>query len=129
MRDAYFAEARRLAEATNDKATLTTVLAEQGECERYQGRYALAIELYTASLALAQEIGRTDLIVDTLISLAKIALRQGDPQKALALIEPTLPVWEALHQQIGLADAQLLVARAVDHPGRLRTCACRYRRG
>ena len=115
--DAYFTEARRLAKATNDKATLTTVLADQGECERYQGRYAQAIELYTTSLELAREIGRTDLIADRLYSLGIMALRQGDPQKALALIEPTLPVWEALHDQLGLASAQLLVARAVTIQG------------
>jgi predicted ATPase len=118
--DAYFAEARRLAEEMNDKATLSTVLAQQGETERYQGRYARAIELYTASLALAREVGRTDLVIDAVFSLAKMALRQGDPQHALALIEPTLPVWEAIHQRIGLAGAQILVARAVTMQGDYR---------
>ncbi len=73
-----------------DKATLATVLAQQGECVRYEGHYARAIELYTASVELAQEIGRADLVAGTQFSLAKMALRQGDPPKALALIEPTL---------------------------------------
>ena len=116
-RDAYFAEAQRLAEEMGDKATLTTVLVEQGNGERYQGRYAWAAELYAASVSLAQEIGRTDLIVDTLTNLAKLALRQGDPQKALVLIEPTLPVWQTLHQPTGLADAQTLVARGLTVQG------------
>ena len=121
--EAYFAEARRLAEAAGDKATLATVLAQQGECVRYEGHYARAVELYTASVELAQEIGRTDLVAGTQFSLAKMALRQGDPSKALALIEPTLQVWDSSHDGVSMANAQILVARALIMQGEFKQAA------
>ena len=121
--EAYFAEARRLAEEAGDKATLATVLAGQCGCVRYEGHYARAIELYTASVELAQEIGRADLVAGTQFSLAKMALRQGDPLKARTLIEPTLPVWESGHDQVGLANGQILLARALIMQGEFERAA------
>lgn len=115
--ESYFAEARRLAEATGDKATLTTVLAERGETARYQADYPLAIEYYTAGAALAREIGRTDLHVNIVFSLAKMAMRQGDLQRALDLMEPAVSVYESIHDRVGLASAQLLIARALTAQG------------
>lgn len=112
-----FDEAQRLAEESNDRATLATVLSEHGEAERYQGRYAQAVEYYSASLALAQSIGRSDLIASGMISLAKLALRQGEPQKAQTLLVPALEIWEAIHDQVGLTYSQLLLARAVTIQG------------
>ena len=122
--EAYFAEARRLAEEAGDKATLATVLAQQGECVRYEGHYARAIELYTASVELAQEIGRADLVAATQFSLAKMALRQGDAPTALALIDASLPVWESIHDQVGMANVQILVALCADHAGRICPGSC-----
>ncbi len=111
--DACFAEAQCLAEADGDKATLATVLLRQADFARHTGEHARAIELYTASVMLAQEIGRTDLALAALYSLGLMALRQGDPQKAVALIEPNLEVWAALHDRVGLGNAYNLLARAV----------------
>jgi tetratricopeptide (TPR) repeat protein len=71
------------------------------------------MEHYTASLAAAQEIGRTDLIADALYNMSVMALRQGRPQQALALTEQSLPMWEAIHDQVGLASALVVMARAV----------------
>src|SRR5690606_993869 len=68
-------------------------------------------------LALAQAIGRTDLTAGILSALAKLALRQGDPQRARAVIAPTVPVWEALNDRVGLGTAQLAVARAATMEG------------
>ena len=68
--------------------------------------------LFTESLAAAQAIGRTDLAVDAQYSLATIALRQGEPRLALALAEPTLDTWESIHDRMGVASAQLVMARA-----------------
>lgn len=111
--DACFAEAQRLAEEDGDQATLATVLALHGEVERYRGGYARAIELYNASIALAQQIGRTDLLLAAIFDLVRVANRQGEPQRARALIEPYLPVWEALHDLTRLADAKLAAAHAM----------------
>jgi predicted ATPase/transcriptional regulator with XRE-family HTH domain len=110
--DACFAEAQRLAEEDGDKATLATVLWMQAAVERYRGGYARATELYTAGIALAQQIGRTDLALTALYGLGMMAVRQCDPQQARALIEPNLPVWEALHDRLGLAKAKTVVATA-----------------
>jgi predicted ATPase/transcriptional regulator with XRE-family HTH domain len=112
-----FAEARRLALETDDKATLATVLAEQGLAERYRGNYAPAIDLYRESAEVARAVGRTDLFVDTLYSLAVMALRQGNPREAMALLEQSLPFWEAVHDRLGLASAKLVMARALTIQG------------
>lgn len=110
--DAYFAEARHLVEDMHDQASLVTVLIEQGIAERFKGHYWRTRELYAESLAAAQSIGRTDLAVDAQYCLATIALRQGDPRRALALAEPTLGTWESIHDRLGVASAQLVMARA-----------------
>ena len=111
--DACFAEAQCLAEADGDRATLATVLLRQADFARHTGEHAGAIALYTASVTLAQGIGRTDLALAALYSLGLVALRQGDSQKARALIEPNLEVWAALHDRVGLGNATNLLARAV----------------
>jgi tetratricopeptide (TPR) repeat protein len=62
---------------------------------------------------LAQEIGRFDLALAGLFSLGLMAMRQGNPQKAVALVEPNLGMWDALHDRVELGHAYNLLARAV----------------
>lgn len=92
--EAYFAEARRLAEEAGDKATLATVLAQQGECVRYEGHYARAMNFtLPASNSRRRSAGRTWSQPRSSAS-PRWRCGQGDPPHALALIEPTLQVWE-----------------------------------
>lgn len=113
----YMREAQQIARELNDPATLANVLAIEGEAARYEGRYAQAAQLYTASLDLAQQIGRTDLLADSLSSLTMLALRQGLPQKAEQLVEEVLALYESVHDRISWSAAQLIFARTLTLKG------------
>ena len=84
--ETLYADALQIAQRLHDKVTLLQVYAARVELERYQGNYGRAIELCSIGLALAQEAGRSDWANNLSVTMAKLALRQGDILRAQSLL-------------------------------------------
>ena len=108
--DAYFDEALALAQAADDKATLSTVLAERARAHATRAVTTAPPNSTRRAWRWRRPSAAPTSRPASSSALAKLALRQGDPQRAGELIEPTVPVWEALHDRVGLGTAQLAVA-------------------
>ena len=76
-----------LAQAADDKLTLSYVVRHLGFAEMAAGRLDGARELLEESVRLRQEIGFTPGVAAGLLALADLAARAGDRDRALALLD------------------------------------------
>jgi len=76
-----------LAQAADDKLTLSYVVRHLGFAEMAAGRLDGARELLEESVRLRQEIGFTPGVAAGMLALAELAARAGDRDRALALLD------------------------------------------
>jgi tetratricopeptide (TPR) repeat protein len=106
---AHFERARRLAQRVGDRWTQGSVLNSMGDSARYQGRHDEALALYEAAGDVYRAIGSTS-VVYTDYNAALVHLERRDFPAVRAVLEHTLPRFEALGHRATVADAR--IARA-----------------
>ena len=86
---AYYRESERVWRRLGRRAVITTILQEQGYIALQHKEIALAAELFTKGLVLAQEIERTRSIARGLVALAAVASEIGEYSCAARLLGAT----------------------------------------
>lgn len=90
-----FRHARELATQADDKLTLSYALRHLAFLDQAAGRSEAARELMAESTALRREVGFLPGVAANLIALGYLAADDGDPERALALVDEATAVAEA----------------------------------
>ncbi|HIN40019.1 MAG TPA: tetratricopeptide repeat protein, partial [Flavobacteriales bacterium] len=100
----YFAQLQYdYAESVNNKKYMANALNTQGASFYLRGDYAKAIDYYTRSLKIYEELGDKNGIAATLNNIGNIYVEQGDYAKAIDYYTKSLKIREEIGDRRGIA--------------------------
>jgi len=110
LAEIYYREAFAIEQIFNDKGGQAQCQSNLGWLALDRKQYPNAYKCFEQELALAQEIGRQDLIADAQYGLARMHQAEGRADLALPLAQEALKIYERL-QHKDLAEVRELVER------------------
>ncbi len=107
------------AESVNNKKWIAQALIIQGLSFYFRSDYAKAMEYYTRSLKINEEIGDTKGIASALNNIAEIYRIQGDYAKAIDYYTKNLKIFEEIGNNKGVAASLMNVGTIYNIQGNL----------
>ena len=102
----YFAQLEYdFAKSVNNKKAISTALNTKGVSFYIRGDYAKAVEYYTRSLKIKEELGDKSGITGSLNNIGLIYNHQGDYTKAIDYCARSLIIYEELEDKKGIATS------------------------